>query len=211
MATICSSYPAPATGLLQGLRCGGYAASVMLHMLQLLHWPHRSACFNCCIGVLLYCCIALYPVYGVLYLLFRGRKPRTAAATAPTISTISTNPGTLVFTKANGHHLLPCPAPAAGLLQGLRCRGYAARALLHMLQLQHWPHRSACANFCTCHTDRHAPTAALATKISMPQVLHWPHRSACPKCCTGHTDQHAPTAALATRISMLDMNCCSTL
>ena len=25
----------------------------------------------------------------------------------------------------------PCPAPATGLLQGLRCRGYAARAMLY--------------------------------------------------------------------------------
>ena len=128
----------------------------------------------------------------------------------------------------------PCPAPPTGLLQRLRCRGYAARAMVHMLhcctahtdrhaptaalatqigvlQLLHWPHRSACPKCCTGHADHYAPTAALATQISMPQVLHWPHRTACSNCCTGHTDQHAPTAALATRISMLDMHCCSTL
>ena len=85
----------------------------------------------------------------------------------------------------------PCPAPATGLLQGLRCRGYAARAMLHMLQLLHWPHRSACSNCCTGHTDQHAPSAALATQIGMLQVLHWPHGSACSNCCTGHKDQHA--------------------
>ncbi len=27
----------------------------------------------------------------------------------------------------------PCPAPATGLLQELRCRGYAARAMLMMM------------------------------------------------------------------------------
>ena len=95
---------------------------------------------GCCTAVsvvLLYCCTALYPVYGILYLLFRGHKPRTTAATAPTISA---NPGTLVFTKVNGHDLLPllcsCYRPAAGAtLQGL-CRkgyavwGYAAGAML---------------------------------------------------------------------------------
>ena len=85
----------------------------------------------------------------------------------------------------------PCPAPATGLLQGLRCRGYAARAMLHMLQLLHWPHRSACSNCCTGHTDQHAPSAALATQISKPQVLHWQHRSPCSNRCTGHKDQHA--------------------
>ena len=38
---------------------------------------------------------------------------------------------------------------------------------ISMLQVLHWPHRSACSNCCTGHTDQHAPTAALATRISM--------------------------------------------
>ena len=59
------------------------------------------------------------------------------------------------------------------------CTGYAARAMLHMLQLLHWPHRSACSNCCTGHTDQHAPNAALVTQISMLQLLHWPQGSAC--------------------------------
>ena len=137
--------------------------------------------------------------------------------------------GTLVFTKANGYHLLPLPCscyrPAAGAtLQGLCRKGYAAHAptaalatQIGMLQLLHWPHRSACSNCCTGHTDQHAPSAALATQIGMLQVLHWPHGSACSncctrhrfqhdsKCCTGHADHHARTAALVTRISMLQL------
>ena len=44
-----------------------------------------------------------------------------------------------------------------------------------MLQLMHWPHRSACPNCCACYTDEHAPTTALAIQISMPQLLHLPH------------------------------------
>ena len=32
--------------------------------------------------------------------------------------------------------LPPYPAPPTGLLQGLRCRGHAARAMLPMLQLR---------------------------------------------------------------------------
>ena len=91
----------------------------------------------------------------------------------------------------------PLPPPALLLLQAC-CRGYAAGAMPQGLCC-------TCSNCCTGHTDRHAPTAALATQISMPQVLHWPHRSACSNCCTGHTDRHAPTAALATQISMLQV------
>ena len=88
----------------------------------------------------------------------------------------------LVFTRANGHHLLPLPCscykPAAGAtLQGLCRKGYAA----------------------------HAPTAALATQIGMLQLLHWRHRSACPKCCTGHRMQPSASAALATQMNMLQV------
>ena len=43
---------------------------------------------------------------------------------------------------------------------------------------RHWQRRSACSKCCTGHADRHAPTAALATQISMLQVLHWQHTSA---------------------------------
>ena len=74
-----------------------------------------------------------------------------------------------------------------------------------MLQLVHWTHRLACSNCCTCHTDQHAPSVALATQISMFQVLHWPHGSACSKCCTGHANQRARAAALATQIDMLHL------
>ena len=92
----------------------------------------------------------------------------------------------------------PPSAPPALLLLQACCRGYAAGAMPQGLCC-------TCSNCCTGHTDRHAPTAALATQISMPQVLHWPHRSACSKCCTGHTDHHAPSAALATQINILEM------
>ena len=143
--------------------------------------------------------------------MFRGHKARTTAATAPTISTISTistDPGMLVFTRANGHHLLPLPCscyrPAAGAtLQGLCRKGYAAHAptaalatWIGMLQLLHWPHRSACSNCCTGHTDQHAPSAALATQIGMLQVLPWPRTSTCSNCCTGYKDQPARHALL---------------
>ena len=97
---------------------------------------------------------------------------------------------------------LPCSCyrPAAGAtLQGLCRKGYAAHAptaalatQIGMLQLLHWPHRSACPKCCTGHADRYAPSAALAIRISMLQLLHWQHRSACSKCCTGDADQHSP-------------------
>ena len=107
----------------------------------------------------------------------------------------------LVFTRANCHHLLPLPCscyrPAAGAtLQGLCRKGYAAHAptaalatQIGMLQLLHWPHRSACSNCCTGHTDQHAHNVALATQISMPQVLHWRNRSVCSNCCTGKKER----------------------
>ena len=166
--------------------------------------------------------------------MFRGHKPRTTAATTSTAFTkpaVPTDPGMLVFTKANGHHLLPLPCscyrPAArATLQGLCRTGYAAHALtaalatqIGVLQLLHWPQRSACSKCCTGHTVSHAPSVALATQISMLKVLHWPHRSVCSTCRIGHADQHAPSVALATQISMLQVlhwphraanpNCCT--
>ena len=83
----------------------------------------------------------------------------------------------------------PCPVTATALLRGPR--GYDAGATPQGLCC-------TCSNSCTGHTERHDPTAALATQISMPQVLHWPQNSAFRKCCTGHADEHAPSAALAT-------------
>ena len=123
--------------------------------------------------------------------MFRRHKPRTTAAT---ISTISTPPGMPVFTRANGHHLPPLPCscyrPAAGAtLQGLCRKGYGAHAptaalaiQIGILQLLHWPHRSACSNCCTGHTDQHAPSVALAAQLSMLQVLHWQQGSAYSTC-----------------------------
>ena len=70
--------------------------------------------------------------------------------------------------------LCSCYRPAAGAtLQGLCRKGYAAHAptaalatQIGMLQLLHWPHRSACSSCCTGHTDQHAPSVALATQFS---------------------------------------------
>ena len=97
------------------------------------------------------------------------------------------------------------PSPTAGQrfqspldLERKGCRGNAAGAMPQGLCC-------TCSNCCTGHTDRHAPTAALATQISMLNVLHWPNSSACPSSCTGHTDQHAPSAALATQIGKLHL------
>ena len=160
---------------------------------------------GCCTAVsvvLLYCCTAV--LLNTLYMVYcncclgatNPGRPRPPYPLYPLIR------GRWYLRRQMATICSPCPAPATGLLQGLRCRGYAARAMLHMLQLLHWPHRSACSNCCTGHTDQHAPSAALATQIGMLQLLHWPHRSACSKCCTSHMDQHAPTAALATQMSM---------
>ena len=60
---------------------------------------------------------------------------------------------------------------ALGILRVLCCTGTAARAALaiqiSMPQVLHWPHRTACSNCCTGNKHHHAPTAALATRISM--------------------------------------------
>jgi len=185
----------------------------------------------CCTVVLLYCCTAVLCCIYTTVVVNRGQGLRTPTSAPfrpiPLIPPNSTPfEETQVFTRANGHHL---PPPALLLLQAC-CRGYAAGAMpqglcctcsncctghtdrhaptdalathIGMLQLLHWPHRSARSNCCTGHTDQHAPRAALAPQIGMLQVLHWPHGSACSNCCTGHTDRHAPTAALATQINM---------
>ena len=46
------------------------------------------------------------------------------------------------YSGMSGCPPLPPPAllPPALLLLQACCRGYAARAMLHMLQLLHWPH-----------------------------------------------------------------------
>ena len=79
--------------------------------------------------------------------------------------------------------LCTAPVPTVrSFLPSLPCPPHHPHAALatqiSMLQLLHWPHRSACSNYCTGHTDQHVPAAALATRMSMPQLLHWPHRSA---------------------------------
>ena len=73
---------------------------------------------------------------------------------------------------------------------------------------RHWQRRSACSKCCTGHTDRQAPTAALATRINMLHMLHWRRRSPCSKCRTAHTDRHAPTVALAAQIGLLQVLHC---
>ena len=144
--------------------------------------------------VLLYCCIAV--LLNTLYMAYcscclgatNPGRPRPLYPPRPPRPMIR---GRSYLRGQMATICSPCPAPAIGLLQGVRCRGYAARAMLHMLQLLHWPHRSACSNCCTGHADQHARTAALATQIGMLHLPHWPHRSACSNCCTGHKDHHA--------------------
>ena len=192
--------------------------NILHRFLMRIRRPPLGVCGvkGCCTAVsvvLLYCCTAvlLYMVYCSCCLgATTPGRPRPLHPLHPRYPLHPPLRGCWYLRGQMATICSPCPAPATGLLQGLRCRGYAARAMLHMLQLLHWPHRSACSKCCTGHTDRHAPNVALATQIGMLQLLHWPHRSTCPKCRTGRPAEHAPSAALATRISILDMHCCST-
>ena len=71
---------------------------------------------------------------------------------------------------------------ARAVLQGLRCRGYAAGDMLQKLCCKDYAAETVlqapcCKGYHAGYADQHAPTAGLATQISMLQVLHWQHGS----------------------------------
>ena len=164
MATICPPLPCscyrPAAGAtLQGLCRKGYAAhaptaalATQIGTLQLLHWPHRSACPTCCTG----------PT--------DRHAPSAALATQIGMLQLLHWPhGSACSNCCTGHADKHAPAAAQA-------------THISMLQVLHWPRRSACSKCCTGHTAQQAPSVALATQITMLQPLHWPQGSACSTC-----------------------------
>ena len=72
--------------------------------------------------------LSLSTVYVVVLLGAKAQEPPEPATAA--YGAYGGYPGRWPFTRGNGHICPLCPAPATGLLQGLCCKGYAARAML---------------------------------------------------------------------------------
>ena len=140
----CSCYRPAAGATLQGLCRKGYAAhaptaalATQIGMLQLMHWPHTSACSNCCTGHT------------------DRHAPTAALATQISMPHVLHWPHRSACSKCcTGHTDQHAPTVALATQIG-------------MLQLLHWPHRSTCPKCCTGRPAEHAPTAALATRISI--------------------------------------------